>query len=250
MMPLLSAGIAALVSASGGCGLPATGRAPWTAGEVLTSQVDVPRSAATARVTLRASSGGGQMLLAGDGGLDAPLGIYRARGTARSWLDAGTLHPIRYADRIVDREGSATSTATFGRGPAVRIDWTSGKRSGVNAFVRQPGVLDALSAIYYLRAAALRPGVPVCFDLVGARKAWRVSGSVGATERVETPAGSFTAVRVTGRGVRTDRPAEVTHLQLWVSDDDRRLPVEATVDAGSGVVRARLARVETDATAP
>jgi len=104
-------------------------------------------------------------------------------------------------------------------------------------------VLDALSVVYYLRAAQLRRGVPLCFDLVAARKAWRVSGTVGATERVETRAGTFTAVRIDGRATRTDRPAETLRLQLWLSSDARRLPVQATVETDAGTVRALLASV-------
>ena len=243
MVTSLAVAVATLVSASAGCGLPDAGPVPWPERETLTYEVDVPRGGGSARATLRASSGAGQVLLVGDAGLDAPLGIYRARGTARSWLDAATLRPGRYADEIVDRTGRGTSAASFGRGPAIRIDWTDGERRGVNAFVRQPDVLDALSVVYYLRAAELRAGVPLCFDLVAGRKAWRVSGTVGAMERVETLAGTFTAVRIDGRATRTDQPRETTRLQLWVSADARRLPVQATVETEAGTVRALLASV-------
>jgi hypothetical protein len=246
MVTSLAAAVAALVSGSAGCGLPEAGPAPWVERETLTYEVDVPRGLGSARATLRASSAAGQVLLVGDAGLDAPLGISRARGTARSWMDAATLRPGRYADEIVDRTGRATSAASFGRGPAIRIDWTDGERRGVNAFVRQPDVLDALSVVYYLRAAELRVGVPLCFDLVGGRKAWRVSGTVGAAERVETRAGNFTAIRIDGRATRTDRPGETMRLQLWVSSDARRLPVQATVKSDAGTVRALLASVVSD----
>ncbi len=244
-MPSLAAALATLVSASAGCGLPDAGLAPWSARETLTYQVDAPRGG-SARATLRASSGAGQVLLAGEARLDAPLGLYRVRGAARSWLDAASLRPSRYTDEIVDRAGRATSAANVGPGPAVRIDWTDGANRGVNAFVRQPDVLDALSVVYYLRAAALRAGAPLCFDLVGGRKAWRVSGTVGATETVETRAGRFRALRIDGRATRTDRPAETTRLQLWVSDDPRRLPVQATVETEAGTLRAVLASVASE----
>lgn len=245
MVTSLAAAAATLVSASAGCGLPDAGLAPWTERETLTYEVDAPRGG-SARATLRASSDAGQILLVGDARLDAPLRLYRVRGTARSWLDAATLRPRRYADEIVDRAGRATSAANVGRGPAVRIDWTNGARRGVNAFVRQPDVLDALSVIYYLRAVELRAGAPLCFDLVGGRKAWRVSGTVGATEKVKTGAGSFTAVRIDGRATRTDKPAEATRLQLWVSADARRLPVQATVETEAGTLRAVLASVASE----
>lgn len=243
MVTSLAAVALLLSTAATECGLPAAGAAPWGDRETLSYDVVAPRTGATARATLRASGGAGQVLLAGEAGLDAPLGIYRARGRARSWLDATTLRPGRYADEIVDPDGRETSAASFGRGPAIRIDWADGQRRGVNAFVRQPDVLDALSSIYYLRAVELREGAPLCFDLVGGRKAWRVSGSVGPVERVETRAGTFAAVRIDGRATRTDRPRESTRLQLWVSADARRLPVKATVETATGTIRASLAGV-------
>jgi hypothetical protein len=241
MVTSLAAAVAALVSGSAGCGLPEAGPVPWPERETLTYEVAVPRGGGEARATLRASSGAGQVLLVGDARLDAPLGIYRVRGKARSWLDAASLRPGRYADEIVDRTGRGTSAVSFGRSPAIRIDWTNGERRGVNAFVRQPDVFDALSVVYYLRAADLRAGAPLCFDLVGGRMAWRVSGTVGATERVETRAGAFTAVRIDGRATRTDQPGDTVRLQLWVSADARRLPVKATVETDAGIVRALLA---------
>jgi hypothetical protein len=246
MVISLTAALATLVSASAACRLPAATAVPWGERETLTFELNVPRTGSKARAMLRASGGAGQILLAGEAELDAPLGIYRARGTAHSWLEPDTLRPTRYADEIVDPAGRETSAATFGRGPAVRIEWTDGARRGVNAFVRQPDVLDALSAIYYLRAAELRAGAPLCFDLVGGRKAWRVTASVGAPERVETGAGTFTAFRIEGRATRTDRSRETARLQLWVSADARRLPVKATVKFEAGTLRALLASVVSD----
>jgi hypothetical protein len=243
MVISLAAAVASLVAASAGCGLPDAGAVPWPRHETLEYEVEVPRVPARARARLQASSGAGQVLLVGEAALGAPLGIHWARGKARSWLSAATLRPGRYADETVDRAGRATSAASFGRGAAVRIEWTDGKRRGVNAFVRQRDVLDALSVIYYLRAAELRAGAPLCFDLVGGRKGWRVSGRVGATERVETPAGAFTAVRIDARAARTDKPQATRRLQLWVSTDARRLPVQATVETDLGIVRALLTSV-------
>ena len=238
---VIVAAVSALVAASAGCGLPAAGPMPWPARETLKYEVRVPGGAASAEATLRASSGAGQVLLVGDARFAAPLGISWARGKSRAWLSEATLRPGRYADEIVDGDGRATSTASFGRGPAVRIEWTDGRRRGVNAFVRRRHVLDALSAVYYLRAVELRAGAPICFDLVGGRKAWRVAGSVGAPERVETRAGAFTAFPIDARATRSDKPSETWRLQLWVSADARRLPVQAAVETKLGIVRALLA---------
>ena len=52
-------------------------------------------------------------------------------------------------------------------------------------------MLDALSAVYYLRAARLAPGDRLCFDVIASRRFWRFEGTVAeAMEEVETPAGA------------------------------------------------------------
>jgi len=238
---LLGAALASLLAADAGCALPAPDAVPWPRAETLTYEVGASRLPGSASATLRLTDGGGQVALSGEAGADLAFGLASARGSARSWLDGVTLRPLRYDDQTRIGPDRATSAAELGRGAAVRIRWTSGDRHGVNAFVRQPDVLDALSAIYRLRATRLAAGDRLCFDLVGGRFAWRVSATVHGAERVRTPAGAFTALRIDGRATRTDRPSETARLQLWVSDDPRRLPVQATIETRDGRLRALLA---------
>jgi hypothetical protein len=242
---LLGAALASLLSADTGCALPAPEAAPWHHSETLTYEVGASRLPGSATATLRLTDRGGQVALAGEAGAEVAFGLASARGTARSLMDGGTLRPLRYDDQTRFGSDRATSATELGRGAAVRIRWTSGGRHGVNAFVRQPDVLDALSAIYRLRATRVAAGDRLCFDLVGGRFAWRVSATVHGAERVATPAGAFTAHRIDGRAVRTDRPDVTARLQLWLSDDLRRLPVQAAIETRDGSLRARLASVDT-----
>ena len=49
----------------------------------------------------------------------------------------------------------------------------------------------------YRYALDLTPGQEICFDLVGNRRLWRIRGTVAkGTEKVETAAGTFEAVRL------------------------------------------------------
>jgi hypothetical protein len=241
---LLGAALASLLAADTGCALPAPDSIPWPRAETLTYEVGASRLPGSASATLRLADGDGQVALSGEARGDLAFGLASAGGAARSWLDGVTLRPLRYDDRTWLGPDRATSTAELGRGAAVRIRWTSGDRRGVNAFVRQPDVLDALSAIYRLRATPVAAGDRLCFDLVGGKFAWRVSATVHEAERVATPAGAFVARRIDGRAVRTDRSGETARLQLWVSDDPRRLPVQATIETRGGRLRARLAAVD------
>jgi hypothetical protein len=106
-------------------------------------------------------------------------------------------------------------------------------------------VLDALSTLFYLRAARLAPGDRFCFDLVANRRFWRLEGTVAARrEKVETPAGKFDTVRVDTTTRRADRPEEKPRpMHLWFSADARRLPVAIVSEIDLGPVSATLSAV-------
>ena len=100
-----------------------------------------------------------------------------------------------------------------------------------------------LSGAYYLRAADLRPGQEVCFDLVATRQYWRVRGRVATrTERVQSGVGQRDAVRVDLSVARADKPEVRRDLHVWISTDPRRYLVAAMTEVGLGPVRVLLSR--------
>jgi len=247
MTPL--AALALALSAPGACGVPPlAAQRPWGPGEVLLYDVGV------AGVVK-----GGTLQLAVDapilGGAQIPLRarakntsvfakVRRVKGSAVSFVSARTLRPGRYRDDV-DQEGvrRTTDTRLDLPGPTVRMAWTSGAEKGVAEFERQRESLDLLSAIYLLRAAELRPGAEVCFDLLANRRYWRFLGRVAEkAERVPTPAGDFDTVRVDARLTRADDPSKGRPLVLWISTDARRLLVAAGSEVDLGPVVATLVR--------
>jgi hypothetical protein len=172
----------------------------------------------------------------------------KLKAVASAFLDARTLRPQRYRD---DAEEDGVRRTTEVRlddpGPAVTIRWSIGDRKGSREFERQGDVIDLLSTIYYLRAADLSPEREICFDLVANRRYWRLRGRLAAgTERVETPAGAFDAVRIDATLSRLATPddprVKERPLHLWFSADARRVPVAAVSEVDQGPVRALLAR--------
>jgi hypothetical protein len=109
------------------------------------------------------------------------------------------------------------------------------------AFERQGEALDALSALYYLRATRLAAGDRLCFDLVANGKYWRFEGAVAArTERFEVPAGRFEALRVEGVARRADGAGKPRSVWIWYSADARRLPLAVVTEVDLGLVTAKL----------
>jgi hypothetical protein len=174
--------------------------------------------------------------------------VRKVRGVAHSWVDARTLRPQRYRDEVEeDGVHRTTDTRLAPPAPKVTMAWTHGDRKGTREFDRAGDVLDLVSAIYYLRAASLEPGGEFCFDLVANRRYWRLRGALApGSERVETPAGAFEALRVDATLTRTATPGDskVTSrpFHLWLSADARRVPIAGVTEVDLGPVRVLLSR--------
>ncbi len=247
---MLAAALALLLAAPPSCSLPAlAGPPPWRPGERLRMDLSLLGSVKVGEVQFSAErpSAGGTVL---------PL-VSKARNTARfgplrklvavglSWVDAKTLRPERYREES-DEDGRRRSTDVrfLPPGPQVTLENADGATRGSSRFDRQGEALDAVSALYYLRATRLAGGDRLCFDMVANGKYWRVEGAVAAgTERFEVPAGRFDAVRVEGTARRADGAGRPRTIWLWYSADARRLPLAVVTEVDLGMVSAKLEEV-------
>ena len=147
---------------------------------------------------------------------------------------------VRVSDAVFDR---ATNTVT----------WTERNPNDANAEPRVVrNVLDGaahdfISAIYFLRTQPLKVGQS--FELAVSDSGQTVRVPVRVTERktFKSVAGRGPAFRVeiglfgAGRLVG-DRDGEMT---LWITDDERRIPVRARLSADVGTLDIKLKKVST-----
>jgi hypothetical protein len=238
--------LAALALAAGPCGAPplAPGPFPWTAGETLTYDLDLLGlvKAGTLELSVdRTMSGGAVLPLRARARADASLS--RLAAVALSWVDARTLQPERYREEAEDGGVHKLGETRFvPPGPQVTIDYKTDGRASSASYERQGEALDALSALYRLRAARLAPGDTFCFDLVARGRYWRVTGGVARkTEKVDTPLGKLETWRIDGTAKKASQPdAAPMPVHLWISTDRRRLLVAVVGEVDAGPVRAML----------
>ena len=117
-----------------------------------------------------------------------------------------------------------------------------GKPATSNFSYEQEG-LDVAGTVYMLRQLPLKEGLPVCFDVYGVRRMWRMTGTVLKREHVSLPLGEFNAWHLSGTAVRMDKPSMKRDVHVWISDDARRLPLAALGTIDLGAVRATLTSV-------
>ncbi len=238
------------------CGLPPLrdGPLPFRPGEVLAYDFDVMGVVKAGTLTLAVeppiSRGTLLPLRARVRNTSVFAKVRRVRGYALSWVGAQSLRPQRYRDDVEeDGVRKTTDTRLDAPGPIV-MAWAFGERKGTTAMAREGDVLDLLSFLYYLRAARVDPDKEICGDLVANRRFWRLRGSGGAaSERVESPAGSFDTVRIDAELTRLDAQGGTRTVHLWFSKDARHLPVAVVSEVDLGPVRAMLSRTAEPAAA-
>lgn len=166
--------------------------------------------------------------------------IRRVKGVGTSYLNPKTLRPLRYTEDAVENEVHKTAEVTFLRDRRVHVDFAIGNRTGVGDFRYANDGLDVAGTIYLMRQLPLEKGEPVCFDAYGIRTLWRVSGKVEGKEHVSLPIGEFEAWHLSGVAVRLDDFNQQREIHVWLSDDQRRLPLAAVGVIDLGAVRATL----------
>jgi len=173
--------------------------------------------------------------------------IRAIRGRASSTLDADTFRPIRYQEETQEGPHERSAVVRFEKEKGLRVvavDYKRDGRAGKKRFPHPHEAFDPLSAFYALRTMDLAEGQEICFDAYGIRHHWRVSGTVKAVETVKVPAGVFQAYRLEGRAYRVDDPRRSREIHVWISADEKRLPLAALSVIDLGPVRAQLRQID------
>ncbi len=170
--------------------------------------------------------------------------VRRVKARLTSYLHPKTLRPSRHVEDIVENEVPKKVNVLFGaKDRSIKVDATIGKKNSHHNYTYDKDVLDVAGALYAIRQLPMKEGLPVCFDVYGTRRMWRLSGTVGPREHVTTPLGEFDAWHLNGTAVRMDKPSMKREVHVWISDDARRLPLAAVGAIDLGAVRATLTSV-------
>ncbi len=250
-MSALPAALAALLFSAPetSCALPALRGEPlpWDPGEIIGYDIDIMGivKAGSASLAVERPMLGQIAVKARIRNTSVFAKVRKLSGTALSWLDEKTLRPARYRDEVMENGVRKLTDARISqRAPEITIETQFGNQKEAVAFSREGEVIDLLAFVYYLRASELRPGQAMCFDLVANRRYWRFRGTVAAKlDRIESEAGIFDTRRIDATVTRADNPAAKRQLHIWISTDDRHLPVAAVSEIDLGPVRAMLSRV-------
>ncbi len=168
--------------------------------------------------------------------------VFKVRDINLSWLDARNFYSLGYSQSL--REGR------YQRDEWVLFDYTANtyrgevvKKSGTRAFsgALNVPVLDMLTSLYFVRGQNLQDGKDVVFDIINREEQYPLVVKVIGRETVKTSAGKFKCVIVEpqfrGEGIFVSKGKS---LQVWLTDDERKLPVKMKTEVFIGSVSAEL----------
>jgi len=167
--------------------------------------------------------------------------FYKVRNRIESLWDCNGRFSWRYVEDRREGKFHAKSEIRFDpeRHEAIYPDG--------EAFPTPPDVQDALSSFYYTRYQALPLGGSVVFDYHAGRKSEPLEVRVLGRERVDTPAGKFDCIAIEpllhAGGIFKSKG----RLVIWLTDDDRRMPVLMKSKVAVGSISVVLQEVKTGA---
>jgi len=148
--------------------------------------------------------------------------IYPINETINYYLDVDTLAPIRqeFTERARDKDDVAVYNQETGK-----ITYRYRESGEIRKQVQTvPGIYDPVSAVYYFRWKDLG-GEERPRNVYAGRKIWQISARVLGTERLQTPQGEVDTLVVQPVIRREGKLENKGELRMWVSDDERRVPV-------------------------
>ena len=160
--------------------------------------------------------------------------FYKVWDRAQTFLEPGTLLPWRFEKH--QREGG------YKKDVLVKFERRGAFATYENGdeIAMHPHAQDELSAFYYLRTIPLETGREVLIDNHSNRKNYPLKVLVHGREKVEVPAGTFDCWIIEPMMREGGIFSAKGTMTIWITADDRRMPVKMRTKIVVGSVTASL----------
>lgn len=173
--------------------------------------------------------------------------VHRYRDRMDTWLDRTDLRPLRHTAE--KRQGKYALDETVIFDPSCGRFARTARRLDVDRTDttqdRLPeGTREILGYIAHLRTQPLAEGQRYPLVLMSGRRLHPVTVAVRRREKLKVPAGAFDCFYLEPTFDKTEGTAKVRDVELWLSADERKLPVRIRMAIGIGHITANLVSVE------
>jgi len=170
--------------------------------------------------------------------------FYKVEDRIESTLSKGSSfspigQPIKYRVRIREGKHRRDKEVIFDhdKGKALYFDYRNNEKK---EFKVPSPVFDPVSGFYYFRTCELVVGEPVFVTIFDNKKIWDVEVQVLRKEAVTLPAGRFDTIVVKPLLKSEGIFARKGDVHIWLTDDEKRIPVLVKLKVKIGHVAATL----------
>ncbi len=173
--------------------------------------------------------------------------FFKMRDYVRERFSADSITPQEMYIRQSENKRFDEYTVTFDRPKALV---TAVKKNNHGSFTREfkgSTQYGILSGTVMALSQALKPGDRLAFDVVTGSNRYVFEFHVDGRERIRVPVGDFDAIKITPTVLYMsdgNMRSEAREVEVWVSADQRHLPLRVQAAAFIGSVRADLVKID------
>ena len=173
--------------------------------------------------------------------------FYTVNDAIRGWVDPKNYRPRRLEIHVDESGERGRREVVYDPASGVAHylrDRTFHRKRGPNRLERDdpldPEAVDALSLFFHLRSLALAPGQEFGVMVHENGKNRPVRVAVAKRETISTPRGKVKTLPVAVRLILEGKLESQRAFRIWLSDDDRRVPVKFAAELAFGSVKGVL----------
>jgi hypothetical protein len=171
--------------------------------------------------------------------------MWKMRDTISSTFDAQALSPLRYVfnqrenSRVIDTDAKYNSSLN-----KWLIDRRQNGRKPRTYELESQNTLDPITAVYLARAVDFKVGDKLLFNVFGGRHRYLLELAIDRKEPVELESGKvIDTFKIVPKITNLDKSGYANRMNeaaIWLSADERRLPVKLTSKIFVGSVHIEL----------
>jgi hypothetical protein len=171
--------------------------------------------------------------------------FYRVNDVVESFIDMDGLFSWKFTKKLEEGKYRADQIVLYDQKAHVAYMQTTTRRgTKADTLAIPPYVQDVLSALYYVRTLDLVVGKSAFVDNHSERKIYPLEVNVHKREKVTVPAGKFDCLKVEpflkSAGIFNNEG----QLIVWLTNDDRKIPVLMKTKVMIGSISARLQEIK------
>lgn len=168
--------------------------------------------------------------------------VYPLTDRVEATLDATSLDPVHYA-LYQDEKGEQTATVVSNMGDTLKGFRVDAAQKEHTVQVARDGDYDPVTIAYLARSVPAEVGQSYSYKVFDGRYQYVLTLHIEKRERIRIKAGSYKALRIRPTIMnisRPDKPRKIMRATLWVSDDDKRVPLRLESEVFFGKVYGEL----------